>query len=330
MKRQQIIWIIVGALMAIVCAGAAWLLFSAMGVKSEAEEARSQKYAELQKIYGAKVFPNDENIARVKEDEKALLSWLGSVSNLVHKGDLSIEKETPPGFKQLLQNTVRALSATPGTAANGKIVASGFSFGFDKYLGESDSLPAKENVDRLTYQLKVIELICNELYAAKILSLDSVVRETFEEAQSAEQKPKDEPRRPTNRRNNRRDREATASAHVEKPAALPTASGLFEKQRFTFVFKARPDAFVGVLNRLAAMDQFVVIAEAEFHKTEDPLMKREADNAKKKSNPAESNALGGTVDPATVPHAERIVTDPELDPPVSVKLDIDVYSFEGV
>ncbi len=328
MKRQQIIWIVVGALMAVVCAGASWVLFTAMGAKNEAANVRRQAYAELQQIYDAKVFPNDENIAQVKADEKALDAWLGTVSNAVHKGDLSFEKETPPSFKQLLQNTVRALSSVPGAASSGRMVASGFNFGFDKYLGESDSLPAKENVDRLTHQLKIIEKVCKELYAAKVLSLDAVTREPFEEAQTLDQNTQGEAPKRSSKRNRRE--EGTKRAAKTKVAATAVSSDIFSKQRFTFVFKARPDAFVEVLNRLAAMDLFVVVAETEFHKTEDPLVKRETDAAKKKEKVAEASPLAAPVDPATVPHAERIVTDPELDPPVSVKIDIDVYSFEGV
>jgi len=74
----------------------------------------------------------------------------------------------------------------------------------------------------------------------------------------------------------------------------------------------------------------VVVAEAEIRKAADPLAQF---NAKKKEGAAKTNPDGTpavTVDPATLSHVERIVTDPELEPPVNVKLDIDVYSFEGV
>ena len=305
--------------MAVVCLVAGWFMFSAMGAKNEAAEARNEAYKALQGIYGSKVFPSDENIARVKQDEKALEGWLVAASNLVHKGDLAVEKETPPSFKQKLQKTVRSLSAVPG-AINGKMVASGFNFGFDKYLGESDSLPDKEHVWRLTQQLAMIEKICKELYAAKIMALERVERETFEDQTSA-LKTQEESGRGNKRRH--RDEPAARTTKVAVAGQSGQTSGYYSKQRFTFAFKARPDAFVEALNRLAAMDLFVVVAETEFRKADDPLTKREA---KKK----DKEATAAVVDPATIPHAERIVTDPELDPPVSVKLDIDVFSFEGV
>ncbi len=316
MKRHQIILGVCGVLMAAVCLGAGWFLFSAMMAKNAAAEERNQKYEELQSLYNEKVFPSAENIARVKEDRKSLEAWLVTASNLVHKGDLQVDQMSPTGFKQTLQATVRRLSSQIGTV-NGKVVAAGFNFGFDKYLGTSDSLPASEHVAQLSQQLTIIELLCKELFAANILSLETVTRETFDE-QSADQPKQDDN---SNRRKRRRDDSGRAPAAA---AAVSNTSEFFSKQRFTLEFKTRPSAFIDALNRLAAMDLFVVVAETEFRKTDDPLAKR---TSKKKDSTAEGAAV---VDTATLTHAERIVTDPELEPPVSVKLDIDVYSFKGV
>jgi len=323
MKRQQLVLIFLGVLMTAVCLGTGWFLFSAMLAKNAAAEERNQAYTEVQGVYRGKIFPSAETIARVHEDQKALETWLVTASNLVHKGDLPVEPKSPTGFKQTLQATVRALSSHPG-AVNGKVVASGFHFGFDKYLGQSDSLPSAEHVDRLTRQLVMIEMLCKELYAANILELKAVSRETFEELAAPGQQ-REEPQ-PSNRRRRRRDEDAAAPAPAA--AVVRETSGYFSKQRFTFEFLARPSSFIAALNRLAAMELFVVVAETEFRKTDDPLAKRGSANKKK-----EGAAQGGSevvVDPATLTHVERLVTDPDLEPPVSVKLEIDVYSFEGV
>ena len=319
MKLHQIILVVCGVLMAAVCLGAGWFLISAMVAKNAAAEERNQKYDELKGIYNAKVFPNTENIARVSEDQKALEAWLVTASNVVHKGELQVEQKTPTGFKQSLQATVRKLSSQPG-AVNGKVVAAGFNFGFDKYLGTSDSLPASEHVERLTQQLTIIELLCKELYAANILSLATVTRETFDEV-GTEQKPQED----TGRRRKKNADKTSARATQSPMATGGSESEFFTKQRFTFEFNARPTAFINALNRLAAMGLFVVVAETEFRKTEDSLGKR---TGKHKKEAAKDGAA--EVDPATLTHIERIVTDPELEPPVSVKLDIDVYSFNGV
>lgn len=325
MKRQQIIFIGCSVLLALLCLGACWFLFSAITAKRTAADECNQAYDELQRIYRAKVFPNAENIARIKDDQVKLGEWLVTASNLVHRGDLHIEHKTPTGFKQDLQATVRALSAHSGSS-QGKIVASGFNFGFDKYLGQSDSLPSAEHVDRLAGQLTIIEKICKELYAANILELKSVTRETFDDVNKDAQLEAEQADSRRNRRS-RRDRKEPASANPV--SAHAKHSDYFASQRFEFEFLARPAAFINALNRLAAMDLFVVVAETEFHKISDPLAVLSAAN---KAAAATAGKDDGKplVDPASLKPAQRIVTDPELEPPVSVKLDIEVYSFEGV
>ena len=314
MKRQQIVLIVCGVALAAVCAVAGWFLFSAIGVKNQMAEDRNSKYAQLQKIYRAKVFPNDENIGQVLEDEKALQQWLVTASNLVHTGDLQIRDESPARFKQSLTETTRALSRHPGSI-KGKTVADDFKFGFDRYLGNEQTLPQQENVGRLVQQLDIIDQICQQLFAANILALKGITREVFEEDQK-EEEAAPEP--------SRRRRRRPSSAKDEPVKKQPEGSEYTSRQRFTFAFDARPAAFIESLNKLAAMDLFVVVSEVSFSKTGDQL---------KSSQESKRDADGGPakqVDPATLKHMERIVTDPELEPPISVTLVIDVYAFEGV
>ncbi|HRU71764.1 MAG TPA: Amuc_1100 family pilus-like protein [Kiritimatiellia bacterium] len=321
MKRQQITMIACGVLMAAVCGVAGWFLYSETAIKNEAAEERDRAYQELQQIYRAKVFPSDENIARVGEDQKVLEGWLATASNQLHKGDLHVEPKTPTSFKQELQASVRRLSAHSG-AVQGKIVGPNFYFGFDQYLGQSDSLPASEHVDRLAVQLAIIEKICEELYAANILELKKVEREVFDIVRKEE-----EPQETSPRRRGRRRDDSGGSARASGSAAR-AETAYWTSQRFTVEFVARPAAFIEALNRLAAMDLFAVVAEVELRKTGDLLAQF---NARKKESSAKLATDGAApVDPAKLSHVERIVTDPELEPPVNVKLDIDVYSFEGV
>ncbi len=319
MKVHQIVMTICGGLMAALCAAAGWLLWSAVSVNNEAAEERNMNYDDLQRIYQASVFPSEANINRVREDKKALAEWLATASNLLHKGDLVIGKKTPAGFKQVLQESVRELSGHPG-AVNGKIVGPNFYFGFDRYLGQSDSLPDQEHVDRLTFQLTVIEKICKELYAANIMELKSVAREVFDGGPSVQAAGT----APAARRRRRRDEGEAAPPAAQGTAAA--AEEYFSKQRFTFEFVTRPAAFIEVLNRLSALELFAVVAEVELRKSGDPLAERPAAGGKD----ARSGADEAAVDPASLTHVQRIVTDPEIEPPVNVKLELDVYSFEGV
>ncbi len=324
MKRQKIVLIVCGALLGGVCLVEIWFLFSAMRVRSAAADERNAANDELRGIYGAKVFPSDANISRVNEDAKALQTWVEATSKLVHQGDLNVESNTPPVFKRNLTETVRMLSQHPG-AVKGKIVDSGFTFGFDKYLGDSASLPERDDVWRLTQQLEIIKRVCRELFAANILSLDEVQREVFEEGKNEE----DAQEKGGSSRRRRNRPEAGPAAPARRNPAASRAGEFYSKQRFTFVFKARPAAFVEVLNRLAATDLFLVVAEVSLQKTDDPLLKWQA-AGRSETGRAGAEESVAKVDLATIPHAERIVTNPELEPPVSVRIELDVYSFEGV
>ncbi|MDD2597880.1 MAG: Amuc_1100 family pilus-like protein [Kiritimatiellae bacterium] len=317
MKRNKIILTVSLAITVIICAFVGWLLVTTALEKKAAYDQRNSAFEGLTRIYNAKVFPDNGNIARTKENQAELEGWLTSVSNLLHKGDLPHEELTPAAFKQRLQSAVRKLSAEPGMK-RGKIVLPNFHFGFDQYLGESDSLPISAHVPRLNAQLCIIERICNELHAAKVHSIESITRENFESADAQVQA------RPESQGGRRR-RSPSGPSESEEAAVEESASEYFEKQRFTFEFIASQTSFVEALNKLASTEMFIVVAETSFVKTGDPLQrliggggsKTESENVEKK-------------DPATMTHVERMITNPDIDPPIKVTLVIDVYSFKGV
>ena len=318
MKRNKIITIVFAVIATLVCAFVCWLMVSASLDRKKAYELRNDDRAALNKIYKAKVFPSPENIERTKANQKEIEGWLLNASNLLHKGDLPLEQLTPTAFKQDLQASVRKLSQQPG-AKKGRIVLPNFHFGFDQYLGESDILPLPVHVPRLTSQLRIIEKICNELYAAKILSVESIKREIFESAKPAEE----ERPQPSSRR--RRRSSVGTRGSSKKIVAKAPLSKYFEKQQFTFEFVASSVAFVEVLNKLASTDMFIVVAETSFIKTGDQLQTLMVGGGKKgEEEEAEKK------DSASMSHVERMITNPDIDPPVRVTLVIDVFSFKGV
>lgn len=321
MSRQKILMIVFGVITGVLCVVALIFVVMAIGSANEAEAQRNSLHDELQRIYQSKMFPSEENVKRVQEDQKALETWLGNVSNVLHVSEGVVDAtQTPPRFKQVLQNTVRSLIADP--RAHKTVIASDFKFGFDKYLGESDSLPSKEHVVRLSQQLNVIQALADELLTCKISKLERVGREMFDDAEADKDKPQETGGR-------RRGRQAAVQQPQKQAVAKPAEiSDLFTKQQFVLEFQARPAEFAQVVNRLASMDLFVVVSEIEFQKTDDPMTQWE--QRKKESSKKRADETEKKVDLAKVPHAERIVSEPTLDPPVRVKITLDVYTFTGV
>ena len=83
-------------------------------------------------------------------------------------------------------------------------------------------------------------------------------------------------------------------------------------------------AYVESLNKLASTDLFIVVSETTLNKTGDQLARLISGASAEQEPGAEKK------EPATMSHVERMVTNPDLNPPVRVKLVLDVYSFKGV
>jgi hypothetical protein len=327
-NRQQGIVIGGGVLLGVTCLVIGVLFFMAFSTSGEAEEKRDSAYDQLKSLYESKIFPSEKNIARIKEDKVVLEAWATQVSNLLAKASIKVDDLTPVRFKQELQKTVRDLVVEKSPSGK-SFVASDFMFGFDRYLGNSDSLPQGGDVAQLAQQLQLIHLVVRELYAANIGRLTSVERDVFE-ADASEKRQGVSPaasRRPA----------AAARKSGQKPvvgvtadvsdAMDPALSALLIRQKFVFGFQAKPAALAGALNRLAAMEAFVVVSGVEFSKAEDSILLAEQ---RKKEVAKAAEEVKTTPAPAAASVRDRIVTDPEREPPMNVRLSVDVYLCKGV
>jgi hypothetical protein len=326
-NRQQGIVIGVGAVLGVACLVLGALFFMALSTSSGAAEQRDQAYEQLKSLYQAKVFPSNANIKRIKEDQVLLEAWAMEASNVLSRAAIRVEDLSPVRFKQELQETVRELVAKKSPA--GKFVTADFKFGFDRYM-DSDNLPQKSDVAQLAQQLKLIHLVVRELYAANIGRLTVVERDVFE-ADAADKKSgasSAAPRRAAAAAARRPGQTpATGTAAAETDAMSPVLSSMLTRQKFTFGFQAKPSALIGALNRLAAMDAFLVVTGVEFVKSEDSILI--AEQRKKEAAKAAEEAKASATSVA-VPAGDRTVTDPEREPPLNVKLSVDVYLFKGV
>ena len=329
-NRQQGIVIGVGVLLGVACLVIGVLFFMALSTSGEAEEKRDSAYDQLKSLYESKIFPSEKNIARIKEDKVVLEAWAMEVSNLLAKASVKVDDLTPVRFKQELQKTVRDLVVEKSPSGK-NFVASDFMFGFDRYLGNSDSLPQSGDVAQLAQQLQLIRLVVRELYAANIVKLTSVDRDVFEADASekrqgpsttASRRPASASRRPGQNPNSN-----AGAAAVVSDAMNPALSALLIRQKFVFGFQAKPSALTGALNRLAAMEAFVVVSGVEFSKAEDSILLSEQ---RKKEVAKAAEEVKTTPAPAAASARDRIVTDPEREPPMTVKLSVDVYLFKGV
>ena len=328
MKRFQIGLIAGLGVFAVICAVLVWKLFGAMGARAEAHENSQSTLEQLQRLYKQKYFPTKENIDRVRNDELVVSTWLGIASNQLHRGEVKVASQTPSGFKSQLQETVRNLAMQPGQVG-GKICADNFYFGFEKYLGDSAVLP-KDNATatKLAMQLTMIEKICRELMKAGVVQIDLVEREKFDD-KPAEEEVQEAPRET---RRNRRNRRNSAAAKVDtsvqqKPQALELAS----KQSFTIGFQARPEELITALNGLARIEPFMAVSSVSMAAGADPLQayaqsliaENELRARGEEKQEGKSSGKPGEI-------YRKIVTSPEMEAPLKIKIKVDVFKFEGV
>ncbi len=303
MKMQQIAAIVIGTVTVGVLVGSAIILMSALSRTEEVSQRRDGKRADLERIYAERIFPTPDNVAVIKQESLELTTWK---TNFVEKQRAVIAVETrltPSQFMQVLQPTIRELAG--GQAASGtRIVADGFAFGFDTYIS-GGAMPEGDDIPKLAIQLELTKRLCRELFAANIISLQAVQRYIFETA-ATQAEPS-----PAEAGAGRRGRTRAAATTAKGSAGEPDPRALSGLHPFTLQFTARKDAFLTVLNRLAASDLFIVVKEVEVKKVGQDV-----------KGPNEKwRELGAA------PHQQRVVSGPEWDPPLTARIALDIEIF---
>jgi hypothetical protein len=118
---------------------------------------------------------------------------------------------------------------------------------------------------------------------------------------------------------------------MKSDAINPVLSSLLTRQRLTFGFQAKSSGLMAAMNRLVAMDAFVVISSVEFTKSGDSVMAaEERKKASAKGSGEKKTARTATATTAVDVTRDRWVTDPEREPLLDVIVSVDVYLFKGV
>lgn len=310
-KKQKIIFGVLAAVIAFGIAGIAAMLVQSSGRATAALEARDSAKSQLDSIYRSPMFPSPENRKIVEGDKIEIETWLAAVSNRLHQGDIHVNEAMTPS---MWIKTVEDMRRQFGT----RQTADGFAYGFEQYLG-AGKLPAQADVARLAKQAEIIKAIMTELTQAGVLKITRMSRPVFEEADASAQTEQVSTRR------GRAARGAQEQAAVKKESAEAVlAGGLALRQRYTVEFTAAPTALIETMNRLMAMPLFAVVSDFEI---KGPSLKKgpQTAPANSKTDPAAENAAYKDLS-----HEARVISDPLLSDPLQIRLDIDVYTFQGV
>lgn len=339
MKKPQIILVSVGVILGLVLLIGIVQAINSANAASESAKKLEKAQKDYVRIYKtSNPFPNQENKEILEENRDNARDWEQSLLKIIRAGEYKAEsKQTNPGyFSNKRQEMIERLTLTAPKGPDGKSVAvEGLTFGFDKY---KDGAPAsKNNVPRLMMQLSMIDNLVQLLYTAEIDKLKAVRREEFEDVASS-----DEEEATTSRRSSRRSsRGGRATAATTTNSGGPVEIEPFEqgvvpvdRQRFEFVFDARQDALMKILNAIGTMEPYALVSKLSFTKAgEDyrpPVDEKKEDKKstrRSRNEEAVEEQTTGIINVRPPSRTSRLVSGVLREAPVTVTMTVDVFTF---
>lgn len=315
MQSRRKLWMIVLVVVIILMiAGAGMLLIQGFAAFYQVEKRLTGKKAELEALYNRNPFPSEANLQTERRNLQTLDQQIGDLMTEMGRGQVQSIEQSPPKFIAQFWAVRKALQDK--ARERGVAVAETFDYGFGRHM--SGSLPAPQDVARLTQQLTVVQQLCDALFDAGVLELNAVGREEFETgdkaAREAERDVRPRSRRPA---------AETASINTQEASAGVIPEGaMYGHWHFLFKFTAREGALLAALNRLAKEPLFVVVSSLEV-KGDDSIKSINTDAAGRE-------ARGGAeaAEPAAAAsRGLKIVCG--RDVPLQVSMGVDVYQFKA-
>jgi len=312
MNSKHKILVAAGLLIVAVLVGVpGWLLYRGIARFSTADQDLERSLDMLRSLYAKDPFPSRENIVLVRDQAETLNDWVSKLHATMREGQIREEPITPAKFSTTY---FRLRNGLKGEAAKRGIGIADDTFGFERYA--EGQLPPPRMAPRLAQQVKIVTKLCLILMEARVKQITRITREELEDVAA--------PRR--------------AAADREQP--------LFEKRHFTIGFKAKERAVLRALNRLAADRMVLVVTRIEFEKQGSDVRlpgreEREEKRPRRRATGLERLRRMGTTPgnesaPGTPETAEedgspskqeRMVSGPDLEIPMDMTLDLDVYIF---
>lgn len=358
MDRAKIVFIAI----AVVAIGAALALgYLAKGKFDEAAAALGEtesNYKRLSGIYSKEVFPSSENINLLRESCEALEARRQEVTNALTKLNVPMTTSvSPSAFIQALSQQIKAKVDKAPIVGGVKSVSPTFAFGFDAYVGSNPAMPLESEVPALSQQLILISWLTDEMYASGISSITKIERTPFDQAtqiknpQSAlivevRKAPEEE-----------EDERPAKKGKKKNKKIVEVRAPLFTSQKLNLEFTAKQQSLVNLLNSIASMKKaFVVVTDMNIKKSapdiknpavveaqaaslaaeqgdeERSTRSRARDRAKDRKARLERNKesrekVEAVKETSDLPKEMRIMSGPDVDPLLSVKLSLEVYNF---
>jgi hypothetical protein len=307
-SRRKMIVIALAVMLTLFFLGAVGLVVLKFIHFTDAETVLKGDKARLEFLYGQNPFPSEANLHVERENIQTIKQEVSDLQAAMGAGQIEPVVQSPARFITQFFDTQRNLLAKASAA--GITVPKTFDFGFGRHM--KGDLPAPQDVPRLTQQLKIVEALCQALYAGNIASLDAFSRQEFEVDAVAGLGGKVAPAA--------RAGELDLKNSVDVGAGLVPEGQYYGRWRFSVQFKARESGLMKILNGLANSSIFTVVTRMEIKGDEKVFERKDGAGAAVKET-----AGGETEKEAPKTRDYRVVCGRENL--LTIKMEVEVLQF---
>ena len=327
MNKTKIILSATGGVIGVAVLAMAYLVWSAMSAKIAANEGDDESEGleavleNANRLSHKPIYPCAASIQAVASNESRVAEWKDDAFRLAARGDRPVKSLTSAQFKTDMVAEAKRLVGLPGTV-QGKIAKPDFVFGpFKEYIAEG-KMPSDARLPELQRQwddfTAIVELLSAN-GAAEVLDLQ--LRQATVAAAGAEQEAGNK------KKPSRKAKGGKTAAGADDAASKPAS------QSYTVVFMTKPNGFVKCLNAFETSERFFVVDGFSFTREADVVSSALGGGDKKDANQQTSSRRRRR---AAVIKEEKtedkpkngIITDPLLDAPLKVELQVSTYDFK--
>ena len=328
MNKTKLTLAVSGGVIGLAVLGAAVFAWSAYSAKIAAMEGDEEEgtdgletvIAQAQTLSRKLVYPCAASVKTIESNRTAVAAWQEEAQKLAVRGDRVFEKSTPAAFKTFIVSDAHRLATLPG-AVGGALVKPDFAFGpFKDYIA-GGKMPADAQLAEFQRKWDDVATVVEILATSGIAELTDV---QFKAAEEPKAEPKNARKNKTAARGAKREAQNAKNAPVD--------------HSYVFTFAAKPVAFVKAINALETCERFITVDGFTFTRGKDAIAEALGGDEKKAEAAASTGRRGrrgrrGAAESTPLEKMEDaaakngIVTDPVLDGPLTVVLNVTVRDF---
>lgn len=346
LKQANLVLAVSMAVVGVIVIASGVLVFNSFQDASATKSERDSKFDRFRGICRKDPFPNEKNIAQMGENVHTVSNWYGTLLEGLGDPLVFTKHEAASIFGSRREQVIAGLrEVAPAGLGGARVVSPEFMFGFEAYR-EGKTAKISE-VPRLLYQLDLIDSIVRAMYDSKVLAINAIEREVFEQGAGAEAVAEEEESSGGRRRNRNRNRGRSSSSDSEEASSTGVsvdAQGNFpedfalplNRQIFKFDFLAKEESLIQLLNRLSSMERYIAVTALQFEKKDSDFFKEKEEKSETRSGgglrrglgtrkEAEPTAAATPAEPAS--RLARSFTGKNLESPIAVKMTLEVYAI---